>query len=288
MAPARKGKQANNGNSYDKFKPTDMPEIRRVRSALLKSLKLVAKTNRLDKISKAIMPDVDWAKLSVNMSSLDPASKQLVDKLNHSLTSFRESLSDQLEDIMCSVSTDMEQRARKSSSPAIFQAAATMAQKYHSREKKTTSRPRPKTSQSDPEAVNRPTKPPSPLQKKSQPAPKTTQRPPKPTTQPPCQASQRPSSRTNQGPRTSKSPARTESTTAAPANPARRPFVAATRRIPTHPSKAPKLFFKMSESREAEFMSEIIKEYGSIEAYDAFEQKIVEDHKKRTKKIYFT
>jgi len=128
--------------SRNKFNAADMPEIRHVRSALLKSLKLIKKTKRLDRITKAILPDIDWKKLSVNIPTIDQSIQTSIDDLNNSILNFRSSMAEQLEQIMCSISTTVEQQARTSAStPVIFTAAATMAQKYHARENKPSTRP---------------------------------------------------------------------------------------------------------------------------------------------------
>ena len=171
-----------------KFDSSDMPEIRRVRSSLLISLKLVKKCKRLDKITKAILPDIDWNRLSVHSSMADESTNASIDKLNTALSEFRDSMSEQLEHIMCSLSTTIQDRARAAaSSPDLFQSAATMAQKYHDRGNKSANHARfSKTKQSRPSpAATKPTSPsPKPQQRTqspvTKPSPKVSQSAPAP------------------------------------------------------------------------------------------------------------
>ena len=119
-----------------------MPEIRHVRSVLLKSMKLGQKSTRLDKISQAILPNIDWKKLSVDPSMADKSTKACINKLNTELNDFRNSISEQLEHILCSMSATIKNNAwAAASSPEIFQSAATMAQKYHDRGNKSAKPP---------------------------------------------------------------------------------------------------------------------------------------------------
>ena len=63
-----------------KYDPTDMPCIRLVRTKLLKSLRLATKSSaeRCDRIAMAIVPMVDWDKIS---DSTDAASDETKDKI---------------------------------------------------------------------------------------------------------------------------------------------------------------------------------------------------------------
>ena len=64
MATTQTTRSGNNVAYKHKFNSTDMPEIRRIRTELLKSLKLQSKTTRLNQITQAIVSDVDWKNLA--------------------------------------------------------------------------------------------------------------------------------------------------------------------------------------------------------------------------------
>lgn len=141
--PSTNNQRSSSVSTHNKFKATDMPEIRRIRSSLLKSFKLVTKSTRSDKITKAILPNMDWQKLGISAVKVDPSTQTAMDAMDSAITTFRNTMAERLEEILCSASTDVESKARDdASSPVLFQSAATMAQKYHDRENKARSRPR--------------------------------------------------------------------------------------------------------------------------------------------------
>jgi len=130
--------------NHNKFEPDDMPEIRRIRSFLLKSFKLEAKLPRVDIITKAIIPDIDWNKLGLYKTVINWTDDELVEELesiNTTITNFRKELAPKIAYIITET-VDCLKRTT-GSTPEIFEAASTMAHKYHNREKKPTARPRP-------------------------------------------------------------------------------------------------------------------------------------------------
>jgi len=179
----------------NKFNAADMPEIRHVRSALLKSLKLVKKTQRLDRITKAILPDIDWKKLSVNIPTTEQSIQTSIDDLNSSILNFRSSMAEQLEHIMCSIATGVEQQARTSaSSSVIFEAASTMARKYNARDiQKSSTRPRH-------QASTTPLSNTTPSPRPAKPSTKTTQSPRRPSPSYTQNSNLQPSTSTSQRP----------------------------------------------------------------------------------------
>ena len=219
----------------NKFNAADMPEIRHVRSALLKSLKLVKKTTRLDKISKAILPNIDWKKLSVDPSMADESTQVCINKLWDSLNQFRDSMSEQLEHILCSMSTTIENNARAAaSSPVIFQSAATMAQKYHDRGNKSVKRQHPSTKATASRNV-------SPATPKS--APVKPVSPQKPTTKSTTKSSVKvtapPSKLSKSSVKVAAPPAKPPKSHPKPADTIKqRPPFKAARRTPKHPAKS--------------------------------------------------
>jgi len=129
-----------------KFKTADMPEIRLVRSQLLKAYKLKAKVSRMEIITKAIVPDIDWNKLGLDEALIYQTSDESLDEefesINNSITNFRKELGDKISSVLSETYIFLLDQG--ASTPEIFAAASTMAQKYHNREKKTTPRPRTK------------------------------------------------------------------------------------------------------------------------------------------------
>jgi len=212
--PAPITTRRDSGVSYNKFKSTDMPEIRHVRSTLLKSLKLIKKTSRLDRITKAIVHDIDWQKLSVNVNSTDQDVQDRIDHLNSAIITFRSQLAEELEEIMHDISTNAEQQARNSAStPGIFDAASTMAHKYHAREnKKPSARPRPHTHSTSSTPATLTTHSPRP----ADPSTKYTQGPRRPSTNTQHNNIQ-PSTTTSQRPRRNKPRTKARKTTPAAA-----------------------------------------------------------------------
>jgi len=204
--PASTTTRRANDSSHNKFKATDMPEIRHVRSTLLKSLKLIKKTSRLDRITKAIVHDIDWLKLSINVNSTDQDAQDRIEHLNSAIITFRSQLAEELEEIMHDISTNAEHQARTSAStPGIFEAASTMAHKYHARENnKSSARPRPHKHST---TSTKPTQSPRP----ADPSTKSTQGPRRHSTNMPNNSTQR-STTTSQRPRLNKPPTKARKT----------------------------------------------------------------------------
>jgi len=128
-----------------KFKSTDMPEIRRIRSKLLKALKLRAKTCRLEIIVKAIIPDIDWNKLGLDQATIADCPEEIeeIQSANTAITNFREDLNYKLCYGLIEAASQLIEAVKSTASThEIYVAAYDMADKYHEREKKPTARPR--------------------------------------------------------------------------------------------------------------------------------------------------
>jgi len=132
-----------------KFKPTDMPVIRLIRSNLLKSLKYRAKADRVDIITKAIIPDINWHKLGlgeavINETDIGEDMDEQLETMNTSITNFRKELGEKLARALGETSNNFDTLGfQEASTPEIYDAASAMAEKYHNRAKKHTPRPRP-------------------------------------------------------------------------------------------------------------------------------------------------
>jgi hypothetical protein len=124
--------------AYHEFNPSDMPEIRRLRSLFLKGLKLESKSERTTKIAQAIVPDINWAKLSLDVESLHkhPHISTSIDSLDSLFTEFRAQLEEKLYDIIIAASFKLDQEAAESASNMeVYHAALDQATKYHNRNK---------------------------------------------------------------------------------------------------------------------------------------------------------
>ena len=124
--------------TYHKFKPSEMPEIRHLRSILLKSNKASDKSLRMDKIASAIVKDVDWKKLSVDINLIHPeffdAVSDYLEIVNRSIIKAREQITEKLDIALYHFSSYLDESAEKvASSPELFEAANAMARKYHQR-----------------------------------------------------------------------------------------------------------------------------------------------------------
>ena len=111
-----------------------MEEIRRLRSQFLMGNKIHDKCPRVEKISKAILQDIQWEKIA---KITDETAVIWVKKLNTSINEFRERIAEELHDILSEEGTTLHNNTEEmASSREIFEAAQTMANKYHSRSKK--------------------------------------------------------------------------------------------------------------------------------------------------------
>jgi hypothetical protein len=125
---------------YHKYKASDMEEIRRLRSQILMGYKIHDKCPRVERISKAILQDIQWDKIA---KITDETANFWVKKLNTSINEFRKRIAEELHDILSEEGTTLLNKAEEmASSDEIYDAALTMADKYHSRSKKKTKKPR--------------------------------------------------------------------------------------------------------------------------------------------------
>lgn len=126
---------------YHKFKPEDMPEIRRLRSMRLRHSKLKEKTKRVDKYSKAILPDINWSKLSLDRNMVDEDTLDYMDILDSKIDSFRKDIADSLQGIFGEETTQLWDQIFNTDTPSEIKLAAEhMAEKYHSRSTKSRNR----------------------------------------------------------------------------------------------------------------------------------------------------
>jgi len=121
-----------------KFKATDMPEIRLIRSQRIKAYKLEAKVSRMEIITKAIISDIDWKKLGIDVD-LDLDQEEF-ESVNSLITNFRKELGDKISSVLNETSIFLLDQG--ASTPELSAAAFAMATKYYNREKKPTARPR--------------------------------------------------------------------------------------------------------------------------------------------------
>ena len=121
-----------------KFDSADMPAIRRMRNHLIKYRKLLFKTSRTERFSCAILPDVDLKKIGINFDIMDKQTKDEINKMRDCITTFRATMSTQLEEILFSAanshySTAMEIGHTLDETGEQFEAAEEMAEKYWER-----------------------------------------------------------------------------------------------------------------------------------------------------------
>ena len=129
---------ASQSNVTHKYQSSDMPEIRFIRGKLLKAHKLEQKVERLDRVTKAIVGDINYKMLGL-CSSDDPCMQDMLDALDASIVKFRETLQDDLHGIIMSKALDLQDEA-EASPDAIYRAASDMANKYIKRQKSTNKR----------------------------------------------------------------------------------------------------------------------------------------------------
>lgn len=126
---------------YHQFSATDMPEVRNIRSIMLKSLRLREKMSvpRLDSITKAIITDLNVNKLCPDISNWYQESRECTEVLRdveRTLKKARDELHETLWHIMDIQCSRYEKLAKsKASSKEILTAATDMATKYYSRSK---------------------------------------------------------------------------------------------------------------------------------------------------------
>ena len=121
-----------------KFDPAVMPEIRHIRTHMLKYFKLQFKACRTEQISCAILPDVDLKKIGINFDIMDNQTKDEINKMRECITTFRATMSTQLEEILFSAarshySTATEIGHTLDETGEQFEAAEEMAEKYWER-----------------------------------------------------------------------------------------------------------------------------------------------------------
>lgn len=95
-----------------KFKPEDMPEVRRIRTETIKSYRLMYKAyEKNDKISKAIILDVNWNKIGIDLDTTDKKTKDAIKNISDSISAFQTNVAKQLQDIMESAAIHHGNRA---------------------------------------------------------------------------------------------------------------------------------------------------------------------------------
>jgi len=200
-----------------KFKATDMPEIRLVRSQLIKAFKLQAKVSRMEIITKAIIPDIDWNKLGLDEALIyqtrDESLDQEFESINSSITNFRKELGEKISSVLSQTTTFLLDQ--DASTPELSEAAYAMATKYYNREKKPTARPRTNKQSSSNKNPRRPKSAPKASSQHIDLPPQSNSRPTTPT----LPTSPRPSTSTTQGQRLSKPSTKPHKSTPVPTVP---------------------------------------------------------------------
>jgi hypothetical protein len=126
-------------HSYHRFDPVDMLEIRQIRSEYLRGFRLKSKRERVDKIAKAILPDVDWNKIGVKPDDAKEYSlTEDITELETEISVFRDFIKSKLEDILCCVSDGIinDEVYWEGPKEHFYEAAKDMAHKYHERSTK--------------------------------------------------------------------------------------------------------------------------------------------------------
>ena len=162
--------------SYHQYDATHMPEIRQLRSKFLQALKFKEKYDSLrsDTIARAIIADVDFRKLGVDVNSVCTDTKEVIENLELNIDSIRAGLECYINDIFVMEYNNIISQARASSStPAIFDAAFNMAKKYHDRSVKPKRHhcPDPDSILQLPSTTTAPLDPPSPPRPETPPPP---------------------------------------------------------------------------------------------------------------------
>lgn len=84
-----------------KFNPEDMPEVRRIRNHYFKYFKLCDKSEKRTKqISQAIIHNVNFKKMGLDMNIIDQETKEAIKKMSDSINTFRDTISTQMENIL--------------------------------------------------------------------------------------------------------------------------------------------------------------------------------------------
>ena len=125
--------------SYHQYDAIDMPEIRQLRSRILQALKLREKYDSMRSvdIARAMIADVDFRKLGIDATKVTSETKEIMELFELTIGTYRAGLECYMNDIFVIEHKSMIEQARTdSSTPAIFDAAYTMAQKYHAKPKR--------------------------------------------------------------------------------------------------------------------------------------------------------
>ena len=126
---------------YHQFSAADMPEIRNIRSIMLKSLRLKEKMSvpRLNKITKAIVTDFNINKLCPEIKDWrdqDKECPELIRDVDRAIKRARDNIHDCLWHILDLQCIRYEKLAKsKASTKEILTAATDMATKYYGRSK---------------------------------------------------------------------------------------------------------------------------------------------------------
>ena len=135
-------------NIHHKYAESDMDEIRQIRYVALMAYKMQDKSKRLDKITKAILPDIKWDRIAPNIhwDDLNESEPEVV-ALNNAVTAFREELAQKLKVIIHKKANYALDTVREAYDPHIHEAGISMAQKYYARSKKSGKRHKPRSKQ---------------------------------------------------------------------------------------------------------------------------------------------
>ena len=128
---------------YHKINPVDMPEIRALRSEYIRGFRFKSKVDRIDKITWAILPDIDWNKLGLKADDQCYMTEEITDVENE-ISAARDKLKSKLEYILADLSheiindKDFDYDFEKYDAPKehLKDVARDMARKYHQRSTK--------------------------------------------------------------------------------------------------------------------------------------------------------
>ena len=151
--------------SYHQYDATDMPEIRQLRSRILQALKLREKYDSMRSvdIARAMIADVDFRKLGIDATKVTSETKEVMELFELTIADYRAGLRCYINDIFVIEHKSMIEQARTdSSTPAIFDAAYTMAKKYHAKPKRRHRQHKAKSTNCTPPLPSTPTSSPTP------------------------------------------------------------------------------------------------------------------------------
>ena len=100
--------------SNHKFSKEEMPEVRRIRTEMIKYHKFLFKAFQTnEKISKAIVHEIDWKKIGLDMDSTDEETKTAINEIENSISAFRTTIAEKLETVLSAAACCHHDKATK-------------------------------------------------------------------------------------------------------------------------------------------------------------------------------